>query len=139
MGNCIDTSPEIPSEEEEAKYTQGEVPLGCRSPDFVLQFMDSTLCVIVGRWGHCQLKELNAPLVRFVNAAKPPSYERVLELDKEFRSAALPAIEYTETSQISVSMRWYVRSHYIELSESQHYLLLKFAPSSELFIPSQSL
>ncbi|CAL1709670.1 unnamed protein product [Somion occarium] len=87
----------FPSEEEEARFQQGEVPLG------------------FGVWGHRHTKECLIPLLRFVNAAKPPSYQRVLELDKQFRSAALPLMDDAESTSISASMRWWVRAHYIDL------------------------
>lgn len=68
------------------------------------------------------------PLLRFVNAAKPPSYQRVLELDKQFRSAALPLMDDAESTSISASMRWWVRAHYIDLSRFTFHLIYYIEP-----------
>lgn len=60
------------------------------------------------------------PLVRLALAAKPPSYESVMELDRKIRDLALPAPEISraQTDRTATSMQLFVRSHYQELSMS---------------------
>ncbi|KIY70219.1 hypothetical protein CYLTODRAFT_371322 [Cylindrobasidium torrendii FP15055 ss-10] len=88
----------IPSPEDEAKYQSGEVPLG------------------FGIWGFKFSADLLLEVVRVSLSAKPPPYEKILELDKKIRdfgteNPSRPSHEGTT----ALSMRNFVRSHYKDL------------------------
>ncbi|KAI0080409.1 hypothetical protein K474DRAFT_1704716 [Panus rudis PR-1116 ss-1] len=88
----------LPTEEEEARFQEGEIPAG------------------FGVWGHKYTRDFLVPLNIFINAAKQPSYQSVLELDRKFRALALPDVPaHGDPTSVPVSMRIWVRSHYIEL------------------------
>lgn len=60
------------------------------------------------------------PVVRTVLAAKPPSYDVIIELDRKIRDLAVPRTDMdalqSHTERTAISMRTFVRSHYQELS-----------------------
>ncbi|KDR74952.1 hypothetical protein GALMADRAFT_249900 [Galerina marginata CBS 339.88] len=89
----------LPSVEDENLYQEGEVPLG------------------FGIWGFKASQECLIPLVRLALAAKPPSYESVVELDRKIRDLALPKADASQsrTDRTAISMRIFVRSHYQDL------------------------
>ena len=58
------------------------------------------------------------PVLKIVMAAKPPSYQAVLELDKTIREFDPPKPDDSPDSpEIDISMRWWVRSHFKAVSE----------------------
>ncbi|EDR10520.1 uncharacterized protein LACBIDRAFT_317008 [Laccaria bicolor S238N-H82] len=91
----------IPTEEDEDLFQQGEVPLGFG----IWGFKASQLCLM--------------PVVRAVLAAKPPSYDVIIELDQKIRGLAVPRTDMdtlqSHTERTAISMRTFVRSHYQEL------------------------
>ncbi|KAI0696518.1 hypothetical protein BC835DRAFT_1271862 [Cytidiella melzeri] len=94
------TDCQIPSEDDEAKFQQGEYALG------------------FGIWGHRCSEELLIPAMKLLVAPKQPTYQAVLELDKKIRLFNPPSCElYLDSPSTAVSMRWFSRSHYKELSE----------------------
>ena len=60
------------------------------------------------------------PVVRTVLAAKPPSYDVIIELDRKIRDLAIPRTDMgalqSHAERTAISMRTFVRSHYQELS-----------------------
>ncbi|THU97620.1 hypothetical protein K435DRAFT_819108 [Dendrothele bispora CBS 962.96] len=98
LSNYIDTK--IPTPEEEYTYQLGEVPLG------------------FGTWGFRASDECLLHVVRATLSAKPPPYERVLELDAKIRNfAAVPKADGNGPvdERTALSMRTFVRSHYQDL------------------------
>ncbi|KAJ7594047.1 hypothetical protein C8J56DRAFT_426624 [Mycena floridula] len=88
----------IPTPEEEEIFQQGEVPLG------------------FGIWGIRASDECLVHVVRATLAAKPPAYEKVMELDQKIRDFVLPAQSQDSFSErTALSMRSFVRSHYQDL------------------------
>ncbi|CAA7269897.1 unnamed protein product [Cyclocybe aegerita] len=89
----------IPSPEDENLFQEGEVPLG------------------FGIWGFKASQECLIPLVRAILAAKPPTYETVMELDQKIRDFVPPRPDSSvnQTSRTAMSMRTFVRSHYQDL------------------------
>lgn len=72
----------------------------------------------VGIWGFKYERECMLPVLKIAMAAKPPSYEAVLELDRKIREFNPPMPEDAPDSpNISISMRCWVRSHFKEISE----------------------
>ncbi|KAJ3503887.1 hypothetical protein NLJ89_g8234 [Agrocybe chaxingu] len=82
----------IPSPEDENLFQEGEVPLG------------------FGIWGFKASQECLIPLVRAILAAKPPSYETVMELDQKIRDFVPPRSDPTagHLSRTAISMRTFV-------------------------------
>lgn len=113
----------IASAEDENLFQEGEVPLGCElilpgSPVFaIVDIYSAATRRTVGIWGFKASQECLIPLVRLVLAAKPPTYESVMELDRKIRDLAMPRAEMQgQTDRTAISMRNFVRSHYQELS-----------------------
>ncbi|KAI0795509.1 hypothetical protein C8Q75DRAFT_454538 [Abortiporus biennis] len=92
IGDC-----QIPTEQEEQEFQRGELSLG------------------FGIWGFHHSKECIWPLAKCVVGAKPPSYQQVLDLDKQIRSSVLPKEPLVGDASPSIAMRSWVRSHYLEL------------------------
>ncbi|KAH7910916.1 hypothetical protein BJ138DRAFT_49320 [Hygrophoropsis aurantiaca] len=89
----------FPTELEETTYQIGEVPLG------------------FGTWSFRYTLECLAPVVEVTQAAKPPAYQAVLELDRKIRDFAVPvSSDPTEFERMSREMQAFVRSHYRELT-----------------------
>ena len=59
------------------------------------------------------------PVVRAVLAAKPPSYDVIIELDRKIRDLAIPRTDMdalqSHAERTAISMRTFVWSHYQEL------------------------
>ena len=63
-------------------------------------------------------RECMLPVLKIVMAAKPPSYQAVLELDRKVRDFNPPMPEDAPDSpNIAISMRWWVRAHFKAVSE----------------------
>ncbi|KAI0795508.1 hypothetical protein C8Q75DRAFT_454329 [Abortiporus biennis] len=97
LANTVGTV-RVPSKLEEQQFQLGEITLG------------------FGIWGFRHSQECMLPLTKCINGKTSPSYQQILDLDKRFRSYTLPTEPLVgKDSPISVSMRAWVRSHYLEL------------------------
>lgn len=115
----------IPTEEEEEEYQKKELAvIGCKPYLLVLQLLTQPCCasvmrsrILVGVWGFRVHEACMVPVIRVVMAAKPPSYQAVLDLDKKIRSFDTSRPEDPPDSPIiAVSMRRWVRSQFLEIS-----------------------
>ncbi|KIJ63650.1 hypothetical protein HYDPIDRAFT_113150 [Hydnomerulius pinastri MD-312] len=89
----------IPTEHEEETYQSGEAPLG------------------FGTWSFRYNIECLAPVVQVTQAAKSPSYQAVLELDRKIREFAVPhGPGRANSERMSSQMQSFARSHYRELT-----------------------
>ncbi|KAJ3551352.1 hypothetical protein NM688_g4752 [Phlebia brevispora] len=89
----------IPTEEEERAYQEKEIA--------VIGF---------GRWAFRYDQECMLPVIRIVTAAKPPSYQAILELDKKITSFhSHDEDDPPDSPDIAISMRRWVRSHYVDI------------------------
>ncbi|KAF8653676.1 hypothetical protein AX16_003827 [Volvariella volvacea WC 439] len=88
---------QIPSAEEENLYQTGEVPLG------------------FGIWGFKASEECLISVVKATLAAKPPDYNKILELDQKIRNFTLPQPDNLQNERTAISMQTFVRSHYQDL------------------------
>ncbi|KDQ50937.1 hypothetical protein JAAARDRAFT_543076 [Jaapia argillacea MUCL 33604] len=89
---------DIPTQHDEEIYQQGEVPLG------------------FGVWSFHFVRECAIPVFHAVLSAKPPSYERVMELDSQIREFEIPKSDSSHDPQrTATAMRIFVRRHFHEL------------------------
>ncbi|KAJ4489995.1 hypothetical protein J3R30DRAFT_16350 [Lentinula aciculospora] len=107
----------IPTMEEEDMYQRGEFPLGCKSTLRYLSFRDlRSRIFLVGVWGFQATYTCLLPLVHITLCAKPPPYEKVLELDAKIRLSVNPKADSDPLDdRTAISMRTFVRSHYSHL------------------------
>lgn len=70
---------------------------------------------LVGIWGFRASVECLIPLVKTTLGVKPPSYQAILDLDRQIRNLALPQSDDPLDDRTAISMRIFVRSHYQDL------------------------
>ncbi|KAJ7253061.1 hypothetical protein B0H12DRAFT_1017793 [Mycena haematopus] len=86
----------IPTEEEEYDFGGDGPPKG------------------LGVWGHEATRECLLPIVRAILAVKPPSYDKIMQLDEKIRNFGQPKANPVD-DRTAVSMKNFVRSHYRDL------------------------
>ena len=85
----------------------------------MLSFFASYLALSsVGTWGFRYSELCLAPVAKLVVVAKRLTYQEVLDLDQKIRKAEPPpTVNFSDGKSLALSMCWYPRSHYKELSE----------------------
>ncbi|KAF9233911.1 hypothetical protein BU15DRAFT_90182 [Melanogaster broomeanus] len=97
MQSCVDCR--IPTENEEAMFQSGEALLGC------------------GTWSFRFTIECLTPVVEITQAARPPSYDAVLDLDRKIREFPVPRAEGPDNAdRMTLQIQSFARSHYRELT-----------------------
>ncbi|KAJ6463916.1 hypothetical protein C8R45DRAFT_503300 [Mycena sanguinolenta] len=86
----------IPTEEEEYEFGGDGPPKG------------------LGIWGHEASRECLLPIVRATLSVKPPSYDKIMELDEKIRNFGQPKANSGD-NRTAVSMKNFIRSHYRDL------------------------
>ncbi|KAG1752130.1 hypothetical protein EDB19DRAFT_1628029 [Suillus lakei] len=90
---------QIPSDFDEATYQSGEIPIG------------------FGNWSSRYTMECLAPIIEVTQAAKPPNYQTILELDRKIREFAVPVFSNpTHFDRAPMEMRSFAQSRYRELT-----------------------
>jgi hypothetical protein len=56
----------------------------------------------VGPWGHKATEECLVPIVRATLAVKPPTYDKILQLDRKIRAFSQPPPDVDERTAISM-------------------------------------
>ncbi|KAG2136039.1 fungal-specific transcription factor domain-containing protein [Suillus clintonianus] len=90
---------QIPSDCDEATYQSGEIPIG------------------FGNWSSRYTMECLASIIELTQAAKPPDYQTVLELDRKIREFSVPVFtDSTNFDRTPMEMRSFAQSRYRELT-----------------------
>ncbi|KAG1737479.1 uncharacterized protein EDB91DRAFT_1055029 [Suillus paluster] len=89
----------IPSDFDEARYQSGEIPIG------------------FGNWSSQYTMECLAPVIEATQAAIPPNYQTILELDRKIREFPVPVSnDATDFDRVPVEMRSFAQARYKELT-----------------------
>lgn len=71
----------------------------------------------VGNWSSRYTVECLAPVVEATQAAKSPSYQTILDLDRKIREFTVPvSTDATDADGVPTGMRYFAQSYYRELS-----------------------
>ncbi|KAF7366690.1 putative transcriptional regulatory protein C1F7.11c [Mycena sanguinolenta] len=91
----------IPTEEEEYEFGGNGPPTG------------------LGVWGHEASRECLLPIVRATLGVKPPSYDKIMELDEKIRNFGQPK-PLLGDDRTAIAMKNFVRSHYRDMIMIEH-------------------